>query len=77
MSVEVNEHDMEENFAIDGLTLCAYDYRSEEEDLEVELEVSPPEAKTFMRQVHKEGAEKEIEAILKRPEEPQKENKED
>ncbi|KAK9137683.1 hypothetical protein Sjap_008277 [Stephania japonica] len=44
MSVKVNEHAMEEHFAIDGLTPCMYEYWSDHEELKGELE---ERSKTF------------------------------
>ncbi|KAK9116461.1 hypothetical protein Sjap_015408 [Stephania japonica] len=77
MSVEANEHGMNEYFAIDGLTPCIYEYWSDHEESEGELEVSQSEPEIIMAQTYKEEAEKEIEVTLTRPEELQQESKDD
>ncbi|KAK9137757.1 hypothetical protein Sjap_008351 [Stephania japonica] len=77
MSVEANEHAMNEYFAIDGLTPCIYEYWSDHEESEGELEVSQSEPEIVMAQTYEEEAEKEIEVTLTRPEDLQQESKDD
>ncbi|KAK9132487.1 hypothetical protein Scep_012015 [Stephania cephalantha] len=77
ISVEDNEHAMEEHLAIDGLAPCVYEYWSEKEELEeneVSIEenfkVSTKKANTSISQVQEE-VEKEIEVTFERPKGPQ------
>ncbi|KAK9110162.1 hypothetical protein Sjap_018222 [Stephania japonica] len=77
MSVEANEHAMKEHFAIDELTPCIYEYRSDHEELEGKLEVSQSKLEIVMAQTYEEEAEKEIEVTLTLSEELQQESKED
>ncbi|KAK9109995.1 hypothetical protein Sjap_018055 [Stephania japonica] len=77
MSVEANEHAMNEYFAIDGLTPCIYEYWSDHEESEGELEVSQSEPEIIMAQTYEEEAEKDIEVTLTRPEDLQQESKDD
>ncbi|KAK9155150.1 hypothetical protein Sjap_002630 [Stephania japonica] len=77
MSVEANEHAMNEYFAIDGLTPCIYEYWSDHEESEGELEVSQSESEIVMAQTYEEEAEKEIKLTLTRPEDLQQESKDD
>ncbi|KAK9116391.1 hypothetical protein Sjap_015338 [Stephania japonica] len=76
-SVETNEHAMNEYFAIDGLTPCIYEYWSDHEELEGELEVSQSEPETVMAQTYEKEVEKEIEVTLTRQEKLQQESKDD
>ncbi|KAK9085726.1 hypothetical protein Sjap_026137 [Stephania japonica] len=75
-SVETNEHAMNEYFAINGLTPCIYEYWSDHEKSEGELEVFQLELEIVMAQTYEE-AEIEIEVTLTRPEELQQESKGD
>ncbi|KAK9123605.1 hypothetical protein Sjap_013207 [Stephania japonica] len=77
MSVEANEHAMNEYFAIDGLTPCIYEYWSDHEESEEELEVSQSESEIVMAQTYEEEAEKEIKLTLTRPEDLHQESKDD
>ncbi|KAK9116255.1 hypothetical protein Sjap_015202 [Stephania japonica] len=77
MSVEANEHAMNEYFAIDGLTPCIYEYWSDYEESKGELEVSQSEPEIIMAQTYEEEAEKEIKLTLTRPEDLQQESKDD
>ncbi|KAK9153827.1 hypothetical protein Sjap_001307 [Stephania japonica] len=76
-SVETNEQAMNEYFAIDRLTPCIYEYWSDHEKSEGELEVSQSESEIIMAQTYKEEAEKEIKVTLTRPEDLQQESKDD
>ncbi|KAK9122909.1 hypothetical protein Sjap_012511 [Stephania japonica] len=76
-SVETNEHAMNDYFAINGLTPCIYEYWSDHEKSEGELEVSQSELEIVTAQSYDEEAEKEIEVTLTRPEELQQESKDD
>ncbi|KAK9110132.1 hypothetical protein Sjap_018192 [Stephania japonica] len=62
-SVETNEHAMNEYFTIDGLTSCIYEYWSDHEESEGELEVSQSEPEIIMAQTYKEEAEKEMKSL--------------
>ncbi|KAK9103331.1 hypothetical protein Sjap_020585 [Stephania japonica] len=53
-SVETNEHVMNEYFAIDGLIPCIYEYWSDHEELEGELEVSQSKPEIIMAQTYEE-----------------------
>ncbi|KAK9102897.1 hypothetical protein Sjap_020151 [Stephania japonica] len=48
MSVEANEHAMNEYFAIDGVTPCIYEYWSDHKESEGELEVSQSKSEIIM-----------------------------
>ncbi|KAK9102918.1 hypothetical protein Sjap_020172 [Stephania japonica] len=76
-SVETNEHAMNEYFAIDGLTPCRYEYWSDHEESEGELEMSQSMPEIVMAQTYEEEGKIEIEVTLTRPEELQQENKDD
>ncbi|KAK9132941.1 hypothetical protein Scep_012469 [Stephania cephalantha] len=82
MNVEENEHVMEENFAIDRLTPCAYEYWSKNEEfeenelsIEEKLDISPHESDTSIAQVQ-EKAKKKIEVTFEKSKEPQQESRE-
>ncbi|KAK9130404.1 hypothetical protein Sjap_010891 [Stephania japonica] len=76
-SVETNEHAMNEYFAIDVLTPCIYEYWSDHEESEGELEVFQLEPEIVMAQTYEVEAEIEIEVTLTRLEELQQESKDD
>ncbi|KAK9096523.1 hypothetical protein Sjap_022020 [Stephania japonica] len=77
MSVEANDHATNEHFAIDGLIPCIYEYLSDHEESEGELEVSQSEPGIVMAQTYEEEAKKEIEVTLPRSKELQQESKDD